>query len=440
MKTFTCVKTAVASLLLASAAVAWALPPQPLYGTSTSALGSGPIAITTTVPEQKNLFAADVAAYVVAAEENTSNQLEVIAWQDTHDAKTGFVQVGTQVEDRAALSSVAITGLDSSRVVTADIDPSSGTLSINTWVIGGTAGVVLQKGSSTPAYQNVAIATLSPTKVVTAYQLLSADAGADAGGASLAVEAWTIAADGSPTPDGGIVILPNLSNADEVSIATVSSTEVVTAANDYDDDTLWVATWGVDSAGVQSPQAVPIPNTVQHLGGETLGIGAGTALRVIHNPFFNLELVQSAFTPVIYGGQVAVLYWNISATGGLTQENTPVWTTTPGDANQEVAACIVAGKVPITIYGNNDALVNLEVYPYSSSIEPYSPVKNANEYGITSIASAAAGDDFNPIHLGTYDGYFVPAVLTYSPSDSPGFDVNNLKIEESSYPVDPTLL
>ena len=70
---------------------------------------------------------------MVAAETNTSNDLEVIAWQDT---TTKLVKTGTPgVVQGPGLFSVAMPGLDSSRVVTADID-FSGTLSINTWTVG----------------------------------------------------------------------------------------------------------------------------------------------------------------------------------------------------------------------------------------------------------------------------------------------------------------
>ncbi len=196
MKKFTCVKTVVASLLLASAAVVWALPPTYHYGTSTNALANGPIAITTTVPTLKD----PRAAFVVAAEANASNDLEVIAWQDT---TTKLVKTSTHgVVQGPGLFSVGITGLDSSRVVTADID-YSGTLSINTWTV-GTAGVVKQGSFSSAAdaaYHNVAIATVSATEVVTAYQLL---------GGNLAVEAWTISAAGVPAAEALIGSLTRL--------------------------------------------------------------------------------------------------------------------------------------------------------------------------------------------------------------------------------------
>jgi hypothetical protein len=428
VRNLNCVKTAVASLVLGSTAVVWASPPEFMYGTSTIALESGPIAITTTLP----------ATYVVAAEANASNDLEVIAWHDTGVAKTGLVNAGTPgVLDGPGLVSVGITGLDSSHVVTADIDVT-GTLSINTWIIGGTAVLPL-KGNSTPAntvYHNVAIATLSPTEVVTAYQLLSSS-----GGASLAVEEWTIAADGFPTPEGAIAFLPLAAAAadiNEVSIATVNSNEVVTAANDTNDDLL-VATWAVDSAGVHYQDSAPPLSNTAGRGEENLGIGAGSTFR-FQDHFPYLETIQSAFTPVLYGGQVAVIYWGISATGGLTQKNIPVWTTTPGDSNFEVAACMVEGKVPITIWGNDDGFVDLELYPNSSSFATYSASPNVNQYGITSIASAAAGGSAPLPPFGFYNGYFVTAVLTHFPANAPSAVVNNnLEIKKWSSPVEPTL-
>ena len=428
MRNLNCVKTAVASLVLGSTAVVWASPPQLMYGTSTSALESGPIAVTTTVP----------AAYVVAAEANASNDLEVIAW---HDTGVALAQAGTpSVLEGPGLVSVGITGLDSSHVVTADIDVT-GTLSINTWLIGGTAGVLPLKGNSTPAntvYHNVAITTLSPTEVVTAYQLLSGS-----GGSSLAVEEWTIAADGSPTPEGTIAFLPlaaaaAVADIDEVSIATVNSKEVVTAANDTKDDLL-VATWAVDSAGVQYQDSVPPLANTAGRGAENLGIGAGSIFR-LQDHFPYLETIQSAFTPVLYGGQVAVIYWGISATGGLTQKNIPVWTTTPGDSNFEVAGCMVEGRVPITIWGNDDGVVDLELYPNSSSFATYMATPNVNQYGITSIASAAAGGSAALPPFEISNGYFVTAVLTHFPADAPSAVVNNnLEINKWSYPVEPTL-
>jgi hypothetical protein len=415
VKTFTCVKTVVASLLLASAADVWALPPTYHYGTSATALANGPIAITTTVPTSKD----PRAGFVVAAEANASNDLEVIAWQDTTAKLT---KAGTPgVVQGPGLFSVGITGLDSSRVVTADID-YSGTLSINTWTV-GTAGVVKQAGFSTPAntaYQNVAIAAVSSTEVVTAYQLL---------GGNLAVEAWTISAAGVPTAKALIGSGPLV---DQLSIATVNSNEVVTAAND-NNNSLWVTTWVVDSAGVQAQSQVEKTNVVSRLA-EDVGIGAGEVFRLTNKggiPFS--ETVRSAFTPIInIDGNVEVFDWAISPAGVLSQTNTPVKSSSLN--NFEVAACMLAANTPITAFGNDDGSVNIGWY--GSALANYSatPPKVPTD-GISTLAASAAGTDYSVLHPFGANAYFVTAANTYYGSS----DVGTLEIREYSYPYVPTL-
>ncbi len=419
MKTFTCVKTVVASLLLASAAVVWALPPAFQYGTSTTALANGPIAITTTVPTSHN----PRAAYVVAAEANTSNDLEVIAWQDT---TTKLVKVGTPgVVQGPGLFSVAIAGLDSGRVVTADID-FSGTLSIDTWTV-GPGGVVKQNGTSTGAevaYHEVSIVALSSTEVVTAYQQLGDS------GASLAVEAWTIAADGLPTAEKLIGSGPE---AFEVSIAAVSSNQVVTAINDGN-QLLALDTWGVDSAGVHFQEYLETGQSVSRLA-EDVGIGAGGALKLVRTDgFTHLEWVQSAVTPIInFEGNVVVFNWQISETGGITQENTPV--SSASNNNFEVTACMLPQNVPITSYGNDDGYVKTGVYGYTAATYSATP-PTVNTDGISWIAAAAAGTDFNVLNpYAEYDAYFVTAVNTYYGSSDDG----TLEIRKYAYALSPII-
>jgi hypothetical protein len=415
VKTFTCVKTVVASLLLASAPVVWALPPAYHYGTSTTDLANGPIAITTTVPTTKD----PRAAFVVAAEANASNDLEVIGWQDT-TAK--LVKTSTHgVVQGPGLFSVGITGLDSSRVVTADID-YSGTLSINTWTV-GTAGVVKQGGFSTGAdvaYHNVAIATVSPTEVVTAYQLM---------GGTLTVEAWTISATGVPT---GEALIGSGPPVDQLSIAAVNSNEVVTAAND-NNNSLWVTAWKVDGAGVQ-PQSQVEKTNVSRLA-EDVGVGAGEVLRFTNEGGFPLpEIVRSAFTPIIdIGGNVEVFDWAISPAGVLTQTNAPV--KSASNNNFEIAACMSAANIPITAFGNDDGYVYIG--SYGSTLDSYSatsPTKPSD--GISMIAANAAGTDYSPLRPFAANAYFVTAVNTYYGSS----DVGTLEIREYSSPYVPPLL
>jgi hypothetical protein len=412
VRRLTFVKAAVASLVFTSSAAVWANPPQYLYGTSTSGLAAGPIAVTTTVPTTKNPY----AAFVVAAEANASGDLEVIAW---HDTTTSLVLAGTPaVEEVPTLIDVAVTGLDAKRVVTAGVD-STGALSIDTWVIGGTAGVVKQNGYSTGgnvAYHSVSIATLTATKVVTAVR--------DTNG-NLAVEAWTINADGLPTAETLIGAGPT---ASQVTIAASSVNRVVTAVNDTD-NSLWVTTWGVDGTGVHYQDQVEKTNKVSRVS-EDVSIAAGSVFRLTGG---HAELIEGAFTPIITkSGNVEVLYWEVSKGGKLTLQSTPVSTTT--DDFFEVAACMLPGNVPITIDADVNSKVNLGWYRNGPGAN-YTAIKG-NTNGITSIAATTAGSDFNvATPYSQYNAYFVTAVLTYSG----GSDIGKVEIRKWSYPVEPVL-
>jgi hypothetical protein len=414
VKRLMCVKTAVASLLLASAAGAWAPAQQlvssappitwPYNGGFSTAIG-----VAATVP----------ATYVVVAEANTVNALEVIAWQNTTSA---LVQVGIpQVVDTAGISAiygVAITGLDSTRVVTADID-NTGNLSINTWTV-GPAGVAHQNVNGTGpgvAYQNVAITSLSSTQVVTAYQ--QADQ-------TLAVEAWTIGTDGYPTPEGQIA---TGDPAIQVSIAAVNANQVVTAINDTKDlaNVLQVATWGVDSAGVQ-PLHHKMTGYQVTADGESVGVGAGSKFR-LQDHFPYLEQIQSAVTPIIFDDNVEVVDWGISESGELTQTNKPVSTATFNDV--AVAGLMLPQNAPITAYGNNDG----SVYVGGAPVWPV--VNNAVGNGIDSIAMTTSGTGKLSFFSNFYDAYFVTAVLAYQ-DDLSGAAANPtavLKLNEYSYQV-----
>src|SRR5271156_2281881 len=100
MKRLMCVKTVVASLLLANAAVVWAASPKPLpYGASLPASWLGPIAVATTVGEPRG-------AYVFAASADPNQNLEVMAWHDTTSALMPVVATPV-VEDVSGLTGVA---------------------------------------------------------------------------------------------------------------------------------------------------------------------------------------------------------------------------------------------------------------------------------------------------------------------------------------------
>ena len=135
-------------------------------------------------------------------------------------------------------ASVAATGLDPSRVVTADFD-AAGVLHIDTWTVSNT-GVVKQNGASTSpnafvtnSPSVVEITTVSSTEVVVAFQNSNS---------FLEVQAWTIAADGLPTPVNQYG-LSDFQLGGSLSITTLNPGEVLTTAVDGN-SSLWVPPGG----------------------------------------------------------------------------------------------------------------------------------------------------------------------------------------------------
>jgi hypothetical protein len=449
MRILTYVKAAVASLVLASAAAVCAQSrPTPLYDTTTPLDTNQPFAITTTVPTASD----PRAQYVVVAKASavfrcltcgTEPIIEVVAWNDT---TTSLVQTSSDATASVSggLAAVAITGLDSGRVVTAGVD-TTGVLSIKTWTVGA-SGVALQNSYSTAAESvspEVAIATLSSTEVVTAYALPNG---------TLAVEAWTISAEGLPTPVStvgyqngnatGNEVLPAEYGvfAAQVSIATVNPTQVVTAIGDSS-ESMWVTSWGINS-GVQAQQLQQIPNTVSTMA-ESVAVGAGqTSVFVpgigIRPPHY--ETVQTAFTPFINSGsaELNVLYWTISASGQLTQQPalTPTCCYYGG-----VAATTLPTDVPITSYDFAPGGVQTDEYyhgyfandPWATALSPGQnnpPVVYGINFVLNGLVGSAAEGNSPSSELEPYSAYFVSA-------SADQYD-EVLYIRVFSYPLPPT--
>ncbi len=365
VKRLMCVKTAVAGVVLATVAGAWA---QQLVSSATpinwpyndanfTALG-----VATTVP----------AAYVVAAVANSGND-EVIAWQDTTSA---LVQVGTPqvVDDPGCRYRHHRPGREPCGDRGHQLYRQRRDHDVEGWT--GRSGRAKAGGTGpNAAYHNVAITRLSSTQVVTAYQQ---------GGKTLAVEAWTVAADGTPTQEGKIA---TGGPADQLSIATVNENQVVTAINDTLDgsNALQVETWGVDSAGVQSQTPLETMDPISAVP-ENVAVAAGSAIK-IGKTFPRLpQIVQAAFTPIITQDDVGVVNWEISESGGLTQTNStiPMKTTTPTD--EVIAGCMLPENVPITAYGNDDGNDICWQRP-----APWNVVSGGVGTGFNSIAMTNAG-------------------------------------------------
>jgi hypothetical protein len=447
MRVLKYVKAAVAGLVLANAAAVCAQSrPTPLYDTTTPLTANQPFAITTTVPASSN----PRAQYVAVAKSSsvfkcltcgTEPIVEVVAWQDT---TTALVPTSTSGTARVSggLAAVAITGLDSGRVVTADVD-DTGVFSIQTWSVGEN-GVALQSGYSTAAGSvspEVSIATLSSTEVVTAYALPNG---------TLAVEAWTINAEGLPTPvstvgyENGNVTGNEVLQAEggvfasQVSIATVNPNQVVTAIGDSS-GSMWVTTWGINS-GVQAQQLQQVPNTVSTEPG-SVAVGAGQTSQYV--PGFgksppHYETVQTAFTPFTKSNTLNVLYWTISESGQLTQQ--PALTARCCSSGA-VAAATLPTDVPMT--SNNCVPFGCQVDEYYHGYLANDPWATALSAGVNNppaivgigydlsgaVGSATEGNSASS-ELEPYSAYFVTAAGDQT--------LNTLYIQVFSYPLPPT--
>jgi hypothetical protein len=429
MKRLSCIKFVVCSLGVATATAAWAQSPPPpptiLYGTTTLVAPTNEFAVATTLPTLEN----PRAQYVVVAEANDNNDLEVLAWHDTTSSLVSTSAHG--IADHQGVVSVAVTGLDPNRVVTADIN-KQGVLSINTWKV-GTGGVVSLRSYRTAgatASQDVAITTVSSDDVVTAYETTAG---------SLAVEAFTIGGDGLPAPKTVIGTGPKVF---EASIAAIGPHQVVTAAGDST-KTLWVNTWQVDSTGVTPLHQVETNNALSTVcfvapRPQTVAVGAGRSfeLPTPGGSTPHVDFVRSAFTPVITPAcQLQVYYWGVSDTGVLTLQST----TTPTEAGDfgQVAASMLPRNIPITSYtggtGNNNVFVQQYLgFSLTAPVATYS-----NPYGVLNIGSAPAGTDLSRLSLfAPYNAYFISAGQ-FNPEE--GVADGTLYINVLSYPEAPLL-
>jgi hypothetical protein len=114
----------------------------------------------------------------------------LLGWQDT---TTKLVPLGSGSVG-GKTSSVAITGLDASRVVTASYSGAF-TVAVNTWKLGGSDAGVARQGSETQQSAfiggSIGIARLSSTRVAVSF--------VDPSSTDLFVYAYDISASGVPT-------------------------------------------------------------------------------------------------------------------------------------------------------------------------------------------------------------------------------------------------
>ena len=339
----------------------------PLYGASAGAVSD--VAVATTVPPATGR-ASDVAAAVV----NGSGELEVIAWQDT---TSKLVHLGS-ASFPGATGSVAITGLDASRVVTASYSGDF-TVAVNTWKLGGTDAGVVRQGSETqqPAYigGSIGIARLSSTRVAVSF--------VDPSSADLFVYAYDISASGVPTylaawgvsgvADSGIGLL---------GITPVSSDLVMTAIRDLSGN-LKVMTWKVTGSSVL-PMHTYTAGAVSKvaIGGR---FGGGSVMTACANGSGDLENI----------------YWNVSPSGNITRAQT----VTAGHVAYTAAVWSQGGLRVTAVRGEPGSDLDLERWqdPFLKSNGEIGGFASSSTISMVSLASEGVG----PVVDYENENYFV---------------------------------
>jgi hypothetical protein len=422
MKKVTIATNLIAGLILVSGA-GQAKSPTYLYGTSTDSYG--PAAITATA----GTLSDNRSGYLVAAIADDVGNLEVKAWQDTtHELS----EVGYYHATGSPIVAVAAADLNSSQVVTADID-QDGKLSIRTWTVGGTGITPLNSYTSAPGTATtlgytpfVAIAALSATQVVTAYSNTLGD---------LILQAWNIPSGGIPARSGPA---SNGGAVAEIAIAALDSTTVMTATSDTNND-LFVTTWGVDSAGVHQQDQVMKANTAGSYSVPGVAIAAASVVSLNPTELPPTTVSRYAVTPVAnVQEQIEVLYWQISPSGIISKTGDQIG---PGQDVTDTAAVMLPSGVPMSVYNS---------VPYPATGDPNNIevgwVGNTGETAVTeisghlaaieSVSAAPAGDSYKTgDESQAVSAYFVTAALTGKKVPPSVAKPGKLQVGVWSYPV-----
>jgi hypothetical protein len=413
----TIVTSLIAGFALASGAVR-AQAPQHLYDAYTDAYG-GATAVATTTPSSTD----PRSNYVVAAVPYASGDLEIKAW---HDTTTELVEIGHYHAGGNPISAVAAVGLDSSHVVTADVD-QTGIFSLNTWTLGGTAVITALNGYDSPANtagpnaSSVGLAALSPTQVVTASQDNLQN---------LILQAWTVGDTSAqpvkfgPETNGKLV--------DQLSIAVLDSQTVITATTN-ENGYLVITTWGVSSAGVQM-QDQYVQRTEVTGGTPDVSIAAGTVTHYVAI-FPYVTSSREAVTPIVAGSVNEVLYWTISSSGKISKPTVKVGSL---DTQARVtAACMLPANVPMSVNNGQDgAGWDVDVGWFGVTGESTDNVVSGLGSGVSNVAAATAGDDFSALHpFGDVNAYFITAALTNLGSPPSTSAPGVYRLQKWSYPV-----
>ncbi|MGO8974259.1 MAG: hypothetical protein ACLQJ0_19050 [Steroidobacteraceae bacterium] len=396
--------------------------PQYVADASTDAYGEA-TAIATTTPSLTDAQ----SSYVVAAFPDADGDLEIKAWQDT---TSKLVKIGEYPAGGNPIAAVAAVGLDSSHVMTADVD-QTGILSLMTWTLGGSEAITALNGYDSPAgtanqnASSIGVAALSATQVVTA---------SEDNLQNLILQAWTVG-DTSAQP---VKFGPetNAGFVGQLSIAALDSQTLITATTNKK-DYLVITTWGVSSSGVQMQDQYVQKTQVAGTTG-TVSIAAGTVTSYVVR-FPAVAPSRTAVTPIVIptDNTLEVLYWTISSSGKISKPTVKMGA--PNDGTSVTAACMLPAGVPMSVFNSlvsggsdQDILVGWFGFTGESSVTAVSGLGS----GIYNVAAVAAGDDFKPLSpAAQVSAYFITAALTSTGMSPATPTPGSYRLQKWSYPV-----
>jgi hypothetical protein len=368
---------------------------------SASAGAASQVSVATTAETSSSGVVA--GAYAVAACTNGSGDLEVIAWNVViGQGPIPLTRVGSATASKST-KNVAITGLDSNRVVTAHVD-SAGALSVNVFVVGAIEYpgggeqqplVWFQNGTTGGSATAVSIDALSSKEVVTAVRDKSGNLRVDAWSVSPGVSAGGTGA-GLVNADGSEVA----GAVSDVAITGVTSSQAVTAFVN-DSGNLQVIVWAIGGGKVTRPPG---------------GSATGSAVKQVSITTWaglSLEGPVVVTAAINTKGNHELAYWNASSSGSIGAGNSA----TAGPASQVAVCSIPHLGNPVTAICGNSSELDVEVWGNLSGGEI--ATFNSTSSPISAVAVASEGYDSGG------NGYFVTAAR-----DSKS---GNLEVEVWSY-------
>lgn len=318
----------------------------PLYGNSAGVIGQ--LAMTTLKTDA-----------VVTAVTTTTNNLQVIAWNDTG---TKLARTGSATGDEVfPLWGIAITTLDSSRVVTAAANWTTSDLELSVWKVSATGGVSKQGKTATGGLvTGVAIATLDSGRVVTAVQNSKGN---------LTVRVWKISSTGVISSEG----FYSAGAASEIAIAGLNASQMVTAFRNGSGK-LELISFSIDGSGTVTRQ----------------GTVTGLAVAKVTVGYWAPDIVTAVETEA---GGLQLETWSVDASGDMTGQFY-----SNGDSAYGVAMCLFptapSAPLPFTAVENSSYDLTLDVWytiPESGSSFGELASYNGGSYVNSQLAVASEG-------------------------------------------------